>query len=72
MKPKRDTKFKFDGTKLKPFLTKSAKETAKELGISYGYLRQVLSGHATPATDLAMTMCLHLNAPIKIVTTEII
>lgn len=65
MRTEKKNEFKFDGTKLKDFLTKTPRETAKDLGISYGYLRLILSGHKTPSTDLATTMCIKLNAPLE-------
>lgn len=64
----KDTTYKFDGRKLKPFLTASPEETAEQLGISYGYLRLILSGHKTPSTDLATTICSKLNVPIEALT----
>lgn len=56
--------FKFDGTRLRPFLTKSVTEHAKDFGISRVHLSSILSGKKTPSTDLATNICIQLNAPI--------
>ncbi len=65
MEDKKQFEFKFDGTKLKPYLTKSIAEHAKEFGVSRVHLSEIVSGRKTPSIDLATTICMKLNAPIE-------
>ncbi|MBS1793614.1 MAG: helix-turn-helix transcriptional regulator [Acidobacteria bacterium] len=58
-------KFKLDGSKLRPYLTKSVTQHAKDLGISRVHFSSILSGKKTPSTDLAMTICVTLGVPIE-------
>lgn len=64
METVKSEEFRFDGRKLRPYLTKSVTEHAAELGISRVHLSSILSGKKTPSTDLATTICVTFNAPI--------
>jgi len=59
-----ETRFIFDGRKLRPFLTKPVREHARDWGISYGYLRLILCGQKRPSGELQTTICMTLGVPL--------